>query len=73
MRSDSGKLSRLLVGVVVVLVAVFIMAGQSAIASVDREISVEEQARIDEINARNDEMGYDWVAGPTGVSDLSPE
>ncbi len=42
-------------------------------AEVNREVSPEEQARIDAINDRITEMGYDWVAGPTNVSHLSPE
>lgn len=44
-----------------------------AFAKVDREVTPEEQARIDEINDRITEMGYHWLAGPTKVSDLTPE
>ncbi len=73
MSSDPGKLARFLVGVLIVLVTVLVMADLPAVASVDREVSVEEQAWIDEIDAYIAEMGYDWVAGPTSVSNLSPE
>ncbi len=73
MRSGTGRFPRLLVGLLLVSVAILVTASVPAVASVDREISVEEQARIDEINARITEMGYDWVAGPTSVSNLSPE
>ncbi len=72
MSSDSRKLSHLLVGVLVVSVAVLAMMSLPAVAGVDREVSQEEQAWIDEINDRITEMGYDWVAGPTSVSNLSP-
>jgi len=44
-----------------------------ASAEVDREVSPEEQARIDAINDRITNMGYHWIAGPTNVSNLTPE
>ncbi|MCD4689877.1 right-handed parallel beta-helix repeat-containing protein [bacterium] len=60
-------------GLVAFLLLLTLVLPLVALAEVDREITAEEQARIDEINERNTRMGYDWIAGPTNVSGLTPE
>jgi len=55
------------------LVAVAVLAPGLAGAAVDRVVTPEEQAWLDQVNAEIERNGYDWVAGPTSVSGLTPE
>ncbi len=70
MRGPNRLASAWLVALLALLVVVLPLI---AFAEVDREVTPEEQARIDALNDRNTQLGYDWIAGPTGVSNLTPE
>jgi len=58
---------------VALLVIIALALPLVALAEVDREVTPEEQAWIDAINDRITENGYHWIAGPTNVSNLTPE
>lgn len=53
--------------------ALAVMLCGTAAARVDREVTPEEEAWLEEIRAQIELNGYDWVAGPTSVSGLTPE
>ncbi len=42
-------------------------------AKIEREVTPEEAARLEEWREQVELNGYDWEVGPTSVSDLSPE
>ncbi len=73
MRAD--RRTRPSAGPVVFLCLLAVLATQApaALAAVDREVTPEEQAWLDEVSAEIERSGYDWIAGPTSVSHLSPE
>jgi len=66
-----GLFLTLVMAALAVLAVLFLPLAAAGL--VDREVGPEEQATIDAINARNEELGYSWVAGPTSVSHLTPE
>ena len=59
----------LLLSVVLVLSVVVV----SAPAGIDRVVTPEEAAWLEQVRAEIERNGYDWVAGPTSVSHLTPE
>ena len=57
--------------VIAALVVIFLPVASGG--AVDREVPPEEQAFIDQVRAEIERNGYDWTAGPTSVTALSPE
>jgi C1A family cysteine protease len=61
------------VGIIALVVLGLVILALPAAAKLEREVTPEEQARIDAIQAEIDRNGYHWTAGPTSVSHLTPD
>ncbi len=59
------------VGVLVTLLVILLSVAAPVAGKVDREITPEEAARLEEWRAEVEKNGYDWEVGPTSVSHLS--
>jgi C1A family cysteine protease len=73
MRSHRSQRARALLLVAALALVFVVLVPGSASAGVDRELSPEEQAFIDEVRAEIERNGYHWTAGPTSVTALSKE
>jgi len=71
MRSHWNKRARVVLAVCALTLFLIPAAGRAA--EVDREVSPDEQAFIDEVRAEIERNGYHWTVGPTSVTAMSPE